>query len=67
MAARARQMRAARPPGPKPEDQLDLERHADGPPSGCSPGSPSDCLAACLGHNWSISTTNGRSLIAYDH
>lgn len=49
--------------------QLDLERHGGRTPAGVFTRIAQRllALAACIWHNWSISTTTGRSLIAYDH
>jgi len=49
--------------------QLDLERHGGRTPAGVFTRVAQRllALAACIWHNWSISTTSGRSLIAYDH
>jgi hypothetical protein len=49
--------------------QLDLERHGGRTPAGVFTRIAQRllALAACIWHNWSISTTAGRSLIAYDH
>jgi hypothetical protein len=49
--------------------RLDLERQGGWTPAGVFTGIAQRllALAACIWHNWSISTTSGRSLIAYDH
>jgi Transposase DDE domain len=49
--------------------QLDLERHGGRTPAGVFTRIAQRllALAACIWHNWSASTTAGRSLIAYDH
>jgi hypothetical protein len=49
--------------------RLDLERHGGRAPSGVFARIAQRLLAmaACIWHNRSISTTSGRSLIAYDH
>jgi hypothetical protein len=48
--------------------QLDLERHGGRTPAGVFARVAQRLLAmaACIWHNWSVSTTSGRSLIAYD-
>jgi Transposase DDE domain len=49
--------------------QLDLERHGARTPAGVYARTAQRllALAAAIWHNWTISTTSGRSLIAYDH
>ena len=49
--------------------QLDLERHGGRTPAGVCTRVAQRLLAraAAIWHNWTISTTSGRSLIAYDH